>query len=79
MGHNSGRYYAGMAALHGEPHANIEALVKHQALPPVSGDAIAMRFGPGLDLLCRVAWPREIALWQRLTAPVPCTCLLCEG
>jgi hypothetical protein len=71
--------YAGMVAFHGESYAIIEALVKHQALPPVSADATTILFGPGLDRLCRVASPREVALWQKLTAPVPLTSLLREG
>jgi hypothetical protein len=71
--------YAGMVAFHGEPHAIIDALVKHQALPPVSADVTTILFGPGLDRLCRVASPREVALWERLSAPVPFTSLLREG
>jgi len=71
--------YGGMVVFHGEPHAIIEALEKHQALPPVSADVTTILFGPGLDRLCRVASPREVALWERLAAPVPLTSLLREG
>lgn len=71
--------YAGMAVFYGEPYAIIEALVKHRALPPVSSDVTTMLFGPGLDRLCRVAAPREVALWQKLTAPIPLSNLLREG
>jgi hypothetical protein len=71
--------YAAMVPFHGEPYAIIEALVKHQALPPVSADATTIVFGPGLDRLCRVASPREVAVWRKLTAPYAFTSLLDEG
>lgn len=71
--------YAGMAAFHGEPYVIIEALLKHQELPPLTADATTLLFGPGLDRLCRVASPREVALWQKLNVPVRYTSLLREG
>jgi hypothetical protein len=68
--------YAGMAAFYGEPGAIIDALLKHQEHPPVSVDATTMLLGPGLDRLCRVASPREVTLWQKLSASVSVASLL---
>lgn len=71
--------YAGMAAFHGEPHAIIEALVKHEPLPPLAADVTTMLFGPGLNRLCRVASQREVALWRKLASSIPMGDLLREG
>ncbi|MGD0666155.1 MAG: hypothetical protein ABSB23_01235 [Bryobacteraceae bacterium] len=71
--------HAGLVAFHGEPHAIIEALTQHQALPPVSAAATAILFAPGLEGLWRVASSREAALWEKLTMPVRFTSLARDG
>jgi hypothetical protein len=54
--------------------------VEQQTLPPVSSaDATTMLFGPGLDRLFRVASPREVALWEKLSVSVSFSSLLREG
>ena len=69
-GNHYGCGYAGMAAFHGEPHAIVEALITHQPVPPLADSATTMLFGPGLIHSCRMASPREVALWEALKTPV---------
>ena len=56
--------YAATATFHGDPHEIIGALMNHRPLPAVSAEATTMLFGPGLERLCRVASPLEVALWR---------------
>ena len=71
--------YAAMVEFYGEPSEIVQALVKNEALPPISADTTNMLFGPGLDRLCRVASARETELWQRLTETMPLSDILGEG
>ncbi|MFY9727185.1 MAG: hypothetical protein WB579_06640 [Bryobacteraceae bacterium] len=71
--------HAGLVAFYGEPHAIIEALVQHRALPPLSAAATAILFAPGLERLWRVASSRESALWEKLAVPVGFGSLLRDG
>jgi hypothetical protein len=71
--------HAGMVAFYGDPHRIIEALVKHQPLPPAPSNVTTMLFGPGLAQSCRMASQREVAIWQTLQTPVPFFTLLGEA
>ncbi len=71
---------AGIAKFHGEPRHTMTALLQNQPLPPLSHQPeLTMLFGPGLDKLCRPASQSELALWERLTAPVESLSLVEEG
>jgi hypothetical protein len=72
--------WAGIVRFHGEPNQTLNALLEHRSLPPVSPQPEwTMLFGPGIDKLCRQASPSELALWERLTAPVEVATLMHEG
>jgi hypothetical protein len=71
--------HAGMVLFHGEPDAILSALLERRPLPPISSQAMAMLFGPGLDRLCRTADAAEVELWERLAAPAAFSTLLWEG
>jgi hypothetical protein len=70
--------YATLVRFHAEPRLLLPALGRGP-LPPLMPDIIPVFLAPGLDGLFRVATAAELALWERLTAPVAFTALLQEG
>lgn len=71
--------YAGIVLFYGEPDPILDALLEHKPHPPVSPEAKAILFGPGLGRLYRTASTKELELWEGLAAPVEAAVLLREG
>jgi hypothetical protein len=70
--------YATLVRFHAEPHLLLAAL-EGQPLPPISRETIPVMYGPGLAGFSRLATGDEVALWERLAAPVALSVLLREG
>ena len=71
--------YAGLVRFHAQPQQLLDALMKKEPLPPMSSNATALLFGPGLDRLYRTASRKEVIVYEKLTAPTPATLLVGEG
>jgi hypothetical protein len=70
--------HAALVRFHAAPHLVLAAL-DGAPLPPLSGEATAVVFGPGLPGLSRMATPEESALWERLAVPTARAELSGEG
>jgi len=71
--------YAGLVRFHAQPQQLLDALMKKEPLPPMSSNATALLFGPGLDRLYRTASRNEVIVYEKLTTPTPATLLVGEG
>jgi hypothetical protein len=72
-------HYAGLVRFHAQPQQLLDALMKREALPPISPNAATLLFGPGLDRLHRTASRREVIVYEKLASPTPAARLFGEG
>ena len=71
--------FAGIVHFYGEPQRVLNALAKGEPCPAVSAETTSLIFGPGFDRLYRSASRTELALFERLKAPVAAATLFDEG
>lgn len=71
--------YAGLVRFHAQPQQVLDALIGKEPLPPISPQATAFLFGPGLDRLHRVASRADVRVYEKLASPMPAAALFGEG
>ena len=71
--------YAGIVHFYAEPDRVLNALLKRESCPAISGDVTTLLFGPGLDRLHARASSMEAALYDRLRTPASAAELIAEG